>query len=262
MTTAIIGLDRELAEPIRNRIRSPDNRVLVYDTPPKGYTENAYLHLEHPSAEGLWYPIDRALYYSYFPNVLGLRKAMAFAITPTYPNVRKTILHDDKDLSLLLMEGDHQSLGRGYVPANTQMTLGHYRRVVKQGNEHCGEGKFKLESGTTFAPSVDSLLEDFVFGESYRILVIGDKAWTIHYESEDWRKNVGGTQTLVSNLKLEKLYLSEAKRLGLAVAGFDCIINDVNGCWHTLEVNCYPGIPDFAQEHFINEACKFLGENK
>lgn len=256
--TAIIGLDRDLAEPIRIRVRSPQNRVLIYDTVPKGYADGGTLFIEDPSIAGQYITPDVVIFYSYFEGILGFRKAMAFSTTPTFPCVKHTILHDDKDLSLVLRAcfSDLEPLeGRGYVPARSIVKFPE-ERVIKVGNGHCGDDKFKWPEDVCYVPNDDSLTEPFIVGESYRVLVIGDKTWALKYESADWRKNVGGTQTLVSLPSAEKYYHHQAHSLGLDVAGFDFIFKD--GKVYDLEVNCYPGIPEFAHEAFIEEASNFI----
>lgn len=256
--TAIIGLDRELADPIRLRVRSPQNRVLIYDTVPKGYADGGILYIEDPAMVDQYITPDIVLFYSYFEGILGFRKAMAFSEIHTFPCVKHTILHDDKDLSLILranFSNMEPLRGRGYVPGGSIVKFSE-ERVVKMGNSHCGDDKFKWPQGVCHIPDEDSLTEPFIVGESYRVLVIGNKTWAIFYESEDWRKNVGGKQTLVSLPDIENYYLEQAHSLSLSVAGFDFIFKD----WkvHDLEVNCYPGIPDFAREAFIEEASTFI----
>lgn len=258
--TVIIGLDRDLAEPIRDRVRSPHNRVTIYDTVPRGYSDKGVFYVEDLTMQGTWFAPDAVIYYSYFENVLAFRKALALSFTHSFPYVDATILHDDKDMSLIyrrmISENGPPAFDRGYIPANVQLTLPQ-ERVIKQGNVHCGENKFKLPEGYFFAPGTDSLVEPFIEGTSYRVLVVGHKTWAIRYDSEDWRKNVSGTQTLVSLPEIEALYKAHVHDLHLHIAGVD-FIHGVDGKVHDLELNCYPGIPEFAREAFIEEACTFV----
>jgi hypothetical protein len=262
-TIAIIGLDGELTETLRKEV-SPLCRVLIYDTVPRGYADVGRFYVEHPTMMDTWIAPDAVIYYSYFENALAFRKAIALSGVPSFPNVGATILHDDKELSLIYRSNVASAppfKRRGYVPAGVGVTFPE-SRVVKQGNGHCGENKFRIPRSSLFAPDVDSMLETFHEGKSYRVLVIGDQTWTILYESEDWRKNVGGTQTLIPRKgdvpnPFEPLYAAHAKELGLAVAGFDFIRGEDKDL-HDLEVNCYPGIPPFAEKAFLEEAVSFL----
>jgi hypothetical protein len=273
-------LDEDLADAIRKEIRSPEHKVLVYPTLPRAYTDMGVFKVEHPTMEGLWIEPEATLYYSYFPNASGIRKALAFGRQPTWPSVRRTIIHDDKDLSLLKVGGaDEDEMPRGYIPKGlvpdyTDDTA----RVFKTGNEHCGEGKTLIRppankgltsksveegglglmvTGYSHIAKEDTLVEPFIEGESYRVLLIGKQAWVIRYESRDWRKNVGGTQTLVEPTLEHNLMLTWARSMAagssLPVVGVDFVL-DASGTKHFLELNCYPGIPEEAKPAFVAEA--------
>lgn len=262
--TAIIGLDRDIAETIRARVRSLDNRVLIYDTIPDGYSESGLLFLRHPTVVDRWVIPSCVIYYSYFDNAIGLRKTLAFSKTPTWPPVDKTIIHDDKDLSLIHW-GYHNKSNRGYVPKGVNVeSFNSLKRVGKQGDNHCGDGKFLIRpTDLPFTPKENTLIEPFIEGESYRVLVLGDRIWVIHYQSRDWRKNVDSTQTVIDAQYWDRVickavakYTSDAKRLGLPVVGFDFIHTGDEGI--AIELNCYPGIPESFKGLFIKEACDFV----
>jgi glutathione synthase/RimK-type ligase-like ATP-grasp enzyme len=74
----------------------------------------------------------------------------------------------------------------------------------------------------------------------------------LHYESADWRKNVGATIT-VADVDPELLARARrtADRLGLAIAGVDYVVTESEAM--LLEVNAYPGLEDLpdASEAFI-----------
>lgn len=149
MTTVIIGLDHQLAEPIRNEVRSLSNRVHIYDIIPQAYTKDGMFLVKHPSMDSTWLNPSAVIYYSYFPRAKRIRKSLALSNTPSYPPVQQTILHDNKVLSLVLRKNMGclmpNDLPRGYIPSLVGVDF-EREVVLKQGNKHCGENK-KLFKG-------------------------------------------------------------------------------------------------------------------
>lgn len=267
----LIGLEDSAVEKIKARFKN-EKTFYVYPYMPKGYSNYGVFRVEHPYILDLFIKPDVVIFYSYFENSMGFRKAIALSEAPSFPDVKKTILHDDKDLSFMICnqfeyENDYVPIdtGVGYVPANIKVKLGNNNRVIKQGNAHCGEGKF-LASGE-FESEKDSLVESFVEGDSYRVLLILDKAWIIKYESDDWRKNVGGTQTVkefkeqdfdfgINHIVNYSRQLS--KKMGLDICGIDFVLN--NNVARFLELNTYPGIPQELEDFFVECLCKKINE--
>jgi len=272
MTCAIIGFESYIVDALKRDSRG--RNIIDYDTLPKAYSDKGVFYLEHPHMDGFMLAPERILFYSYFPDSLGFRKAMAFGTQPTWPPVRSTILHDDKDLSILVSLGRGASLDKGYLPRGTVSQTFKSSRVFKTGNDHCGEGKVlqhapQVQEGPTFKAEgycyiakEPTLVEPFIRGESYRVLVLGSESWVIRYDSEDWRKNVRGTRTVIEHpdsyqMSMVRHANEVVARCGLPLAGIDYVLDEY-GCFHFLETNCYPEIPDFAEDSFIQLASLFI----
>ena len=170
-----------------------------------------------------------------------------------FPDVRSTLPLDERAIALVIASGaDEQASRRGYVPAGTETNV-EREQVLKWGNRHCGEDKARV-AGLVKADH-DAVIEPFVEGRSERVLIVGDRAWHLGYESADWRKNVKATVSqLPVDGDLEARARRTAERLELSVAGVDYIVNDTGAT--LLEVNAYPGFDDVpeAAEAFVELA--------
>jgi hypothetical protein len=250
-----IGLEPNVVEAIKKEV----GHIVVHDTLPRMYSHIGQAFVESPSIYGKYLRPRGVLYYCYFEEPGSVRRSLALSDTPTFPGVRRTIMHDDKALSLIAAldaeaKNGYPGIARGFtdeipVPLDEGETA-----VAKWGYWHCGEDK-KLCEGEAIAPEA-AIIEPFIVGESHRVLVVGDSYWQLHYESEDWRKNVNSTITVldVPDRDLALRAHKTAKELGLVVAGIDYIIND-DGAF-LLEVNAYPGLYQVqqAEEKFIELA--------
>ncbi len=231
--------------------------VVVYETPPRMYSHEGKLFAESTNVMGKWLEIERVAWYGYFPgNDLStdVRKAIALSDAPSFPNIRRTILHDDRALSLIQAEiaDPAEPMHRGYAPRGSR-ALFKERAVFKTGNDHCGDGKFLIEGLTpdsAFAAH-SGVLEPFVQGDSIRALMVGQKLWMLKYESADWRKNVKGTvqeihPAEVIGVQSRARVIHEA--IGIPTLGIDFIGSNDTG-WKLLEVNAYPGLDDVVEAH-------------
>jgi len=245
-----VGLDSPVAEALSSRL---DARVLSYPGIPHGYSIDGKVLIESPRVVGRMLEPFAVVFYSYFnsPEADAFRRALALSDVPTFPDVRRTLPLDDKVIGLVMALGSNiPSLPRGYV--NKGLTPFNGERVFKWGNAHCGEGKVKTTAG--FLLESPAIVEPFIEGISERILVVGQEAWHLRYESEDWRKNVRSTVTVLDqpNAVLLDLALRTTEHLQLTVAGVDFITKD--GVSFLLEVNAYPSldeVPD-AQKAFVD----------
>lgn len=245
-------------------IKAEVGHVVVHNTLPRGYSFGGQAFVESPSIFGKYLRPRGVMYYCYFENSQPICRALAISETPTFPNVRKTLLHDDKTLSLVAALDAELDTGlitpqvpRGFSD-DIPVPMGKGEQAVaKWGEWHCGEGKKICKSEVT-APEA-AIIEPFIEGESHRILVVGNSAWQLHYESDDWRKNVNSTITVLDNPDKELILRAHrtASNLGLVVAGVDYIIND-DGAF-LLEVNAYPGLYQVpqAEQKFISMAIQW-----
>lgn len=236
---AVIGLDRDLAMRLKSLVDGP---VVTYDIPPRCYAVDGVTFVESPTVSERWLKPRGVVYYSYFDDAADVRRALALSSTPTFPNVRSTIVLDDRVLALIQAEGLTKfTAPRGYAAPGLTLSFGDAEYVLKSGSKHCGEGKIRVSGEHTFDIACE--IEPFIQGRSERVLLVGDLAWQLHYESVDWRKNVNAT---VSRVALDPVLVKDARRvtrgLGLDVAGVDYIVTDKGAFF--LEVNAYPGLDD------------------
>jgi hypothetical protein len=249
-----IGLDNHIVETIKNEV----GHIVNYQYLPDIFSVNgdSFVH----SQFGSHYLCPRGvLFYCYFDSPAIQRRALALSNTPTFPNVKSTILHDDKAISLIsALSADpvKNNLDRGFINKNTDIGIT-CQTVAKWGEWHCGQGKAVFNNVANVPEQ--SILEPFIEGESHRILIVGDSVWQIRYDSDDWRKNVNSKITILKHADPELAVRSEkiAQNLGLSIVGIDYIIND-HGAF-LLEVNAYPGLDQIpeAEELFIDLAIKW-----
>jgi glutathione synthase/RimK-type ligase-like ATP-grasp enzyme len=189
------------------------------------------------------------------------RRSLALSNTPTYPDVRTTLAHDERavSLALALAADSGPKLARGFIPMGETHAGG--VAVVKEGNEHCGNGvrrwNFGDEDGSGILRrvpgSLEGIIEPFVEGLSQRILAMKYSTYHLKYESEDWRKNVNSKVQVanVAGFSLSDRANEIADKLKLHPVGIDFLI--AKEATYLLEVNAYPGFDDVpeAKKDFI-----------
>lgn len=242
-----IGLDPAVVDSLRQRLEA---RVVAYPAVPRVYSADGQVRVESASVTGRWLEPAGVLFYGYFENAGAARRALALASTPTFPDVGATLPLDERAMALLLaLRAEGRLSGRGFVPRGVAVTV-ESEHVLKWGNRHCGEDKARVTGKVD--PVDDAVIEPFVAGGSMRVLIVGDKAWQLHYESNDWRKNMGATITVAD---VDPELLARARhtvdRLGLPIAGVDYVVTETDAV--LLEVNAYPGLEDLpdASEAFL-----------
>jgi hypothetical protein len=245
-----IGLEPAFVDSLRQRLEA---RVVAYPAVPRLYSVDGQVRVESASVAGRWLEPSGVLFYGYFEDAGPARRALALGSTSTFPDVGATLPLDERAMALLLaLRAEGLVSRRGFLPRGVPVTV-EGEHVLKWGNRHCGEDKARVTG--KFDPVNDAVIEPFVTGRSVRILLVGDRAWQLHYESADWRKNVGATIT-VADVDPELLARARrtADRLGLAIAGVDYVVTESDAV--LLEVNAYPGMEDLpdASEAFIGMA--------
>lgn len=277
----VIGLDDPLAERIKDSISkiSFDTNIVLYSSVPT-IQNDVSLQIESPSITNRMLDVNGVIYYSYFEGVEKERLTLALSSTPTFPSIRATQPLDNKLAALVsALNADPQGseapnrhivrwdLLYRFLSASEINVLGQHRDcVVKWGNAHCGEGKRRVAELLADLPLIGDYavngpiyIEPFIQGESIRILIVGERAWQLHYTSTDWRKNVRSKVTVV---EIDQKLLARTKQittsLGLVVAGVDYIVPD-KGAPVLLEVNAYPGLDDVpgAEDAFVDLAVQW-----
>ena len=135
------------------------------------------------------------------------------------------------------------SLKRGYAaPGTTYVAEGD--TVAKWGNWHCGENKARF-TGMWLSEN-PSIIEPFVEGQSVRVVLIGEKAWQIQLEGEDWRKSIHDSKAAFTDIDPDLLQDTRQVRdaFGLEVIANDYIIGS-DGTKYLLEVNHIPNVTRF-----------------
>jgi hypothetical protein len=245
-----IGLDDHLATRVPEVV---DARVVSYPVVPQCWALDGKVFVESARVAGRWLQPDGVVFYSYFENADLARRAIALSSTPSYPDVSKTLPHDDQIVSLLLAsQADGGSVARGFAGPGRQVTF-EGERVFKWSNRHCGDDKAK--QAAPFVSNEPTLIEPFLEGTSERILLVGDAVWNLDYESSDWRKNVGSV--VRARTTPDRDLVSRARRtaqaLGLRVVGVDYLVASSGPA--LLEINAYPGLTDApgAEDAFLAE---------
>jgi len=190
---------------------------------PRIYSLEGRVFVESPTVAGRWLEPRGVVYYGYFDDAGEARRALALGTTPTFPDVRATLPLDERAMALLLaLRVDEAGSRRGFVPRGIEVRL-EREHVLKWGNRHCGDDKARAVGPTAIQNA--AVVEPFVEGSSERILLVGDHAWHLRYESTDWRRNVGAT---VTRIEPDEEFVDRARRttrrLGLAVAGVDYVV--------------------------------------
>lgn len=247
-----IGLEPHVVEELKRAL----GHIVAHDALPRVYSRKGQAFVESPSVWGSYLRPRGVLYYCYFDNPGTARRALALSSTPTFPDVRATLPHDDKALSLIaaVKVDPAAPIARGFIPAEQDIQLAEGETcVAKWGAWHCGEGKERFR-GTARTPE-PAVLEPFVDGESHRVLIVGNRAWQLRYKSDDWRKNVSAAVNEVpADSRLVARARATAGSLGLTVAGIDYILTGDAAV--LLEVNAYPGLDQAAgaEREFIDLA--------
>ncbi len=248
-----VGLDADVVEQLRGRV---DARLVAYPAVPRLYSVDGRVLVESASVVGRWLEPRGVVFYGYFDDAGPARRALALGATPTLPDVRATLPLDERAMALMLAaRADEPGPGRGFVPRGTPLKVDR-EHVVKWGNRHCGEDKERVTGSVEMAS--DAVIEPFVEGRSVRVLIVGERAWQLHYESADWRKNVRATVTTVEeDARLVARARRTTEKLGLAIAGVDYIVNEEGAV--LLEVNAYPGFEDMpeARDAFVEMAASW-----
>jgi hypothetical protein len=239
----IIGLDETEYLEIRKRVERP---VMAQDTLPKIAVIDGEL-LVQASTRLAMTPVAKLVYHAIFENDMDFLTGLALWNGPTLPNAQAMM---DCRLKLpCLARALHYtrfgSPARGYVAPGAQISVkGEY--VAKWGNWHCGENKERF-TGEWSSPE-PCIIEPFFQGQAVRLLIIGERAWQIRLEGNDWLKSIHAPDAAFMEIDPELLEDADRVRKGF---GLELIANDYivgeNGSRHLLEVNHIPNVTRFPE---------------
>lgn len=252
-----IGLPEEWVAEIKER--AGVRYIAHSEVVPNSVAVDGYVLLGSQQTIGRWLRPNIVLWYGYFPASRFARTAIAISNTPSFPDIRKTLPWDDKTMAVIMAQDADEPVDRGLAQGPMQGPWS-ANTVLKWGDSHCGENKQLMPTGKEQlderAGNSDILSEPFIEGESHRILIVGYHMSQLVYESNDWRKNVNSTITLLSTVDpdLVERTLTIVRRYGLTVAGLDFVLGE--GRPTLLELNAYPSLDEdpVARETFIKMA--------
>ncbi len=263
-----IGLDDDVVATIGSLAGV---KIKAYQAVPKMYAHDGQVFIEDDRIMDAYFSPTLVLWYSYYEDKMRWRWPLAMSNTWSFPDVRRTILWDDKMQSVLLASladpihvKDRPS--RGFYPEGAPLDISKLPpdTVLKWGNSHCGENKILTSGDCQDTPKGPVLAEPFLGGRSYRILTVGKYVSQLEYLSDDWRKNVNGKIVKCDKVDARLRHRSDdiMKHYGLEIAGIDFVVGPDNeyGDYDSLllEVNAYPGLDQdlAAKHHFIAMAAE------
>lgn len=135
---------------------------------------------------------------------------------------------------------------RGFASANAYYDASGIERVAKWGNWHCGENKVRF--GDNWQGENASIVEHFITGQAVRVAIIGDHAWQIKLDGDDWLKSIHHSDAQF--MPIDDELLEDTRNIqagfGLEIIANDYMIAD-DGTKHLLEVNHIPNVTRFPE---------------
>jgi hypothetical protein len=239
----IVGLDEPEAEALRERIDAP---VVAHVALPGIMVKDGQLWVENPGRPKI-VPVSRMIYHGIYEDDLDFLTALALWGGPCLPNT-SGMMDCRLKFPCLVRALRHTRFGeplRGYAAPHMRFDTD-FERVAKWGNWHCGENKERFTD--VWSGDQPSIIEPFLAGQSVRVVLIGDHAWQIRLEGDDWLKSIHHSDAAFMEIDPELLEDTRNLRQGL---GLDLIANDYivtpQGTKHLLEVNHIPNVTRFPE---------------
>jgi hypothetical protein len=239
----IVGLDKPEYTEIREQLNVP---VIATEVLPKIAVIDGQLLVQPPNRMTLQ-PVSKIVFHGIFEDDMDFITGLALWGGPCLPNAAAMM---DCRLKLpclarALRYTKFGSPARGYA-ARGAMIETDQEYVAKWGNWHCGENKTRFSG--TWTSEEPSIIEPFFEGQAVRILMIGEKAWQIRLEGDDWLKSIHDANAALMDIAPELVEDTERIRQGF---GLELLANDYivgsDGTKHLLEVNHIPDINRFPE---------------
>lgn len=239
----LVGLDEPQIQDLRRRFSGP---LLAYETLPRMIVRDGELLIEDLTGFG-YLPVSKVVYHGIFEDDHDFIAGLALWNGPTLPNAA-AMLDCRLKLPCLVRALKFTRFGppaRGYASVAAEYSTD-VERVAKWGNWHCGENKARFTG--IYTPAESSIIERFLEGEALRVVVIGERAWQIKLEGEDWLKSIHHpTAAFVEpDPRLVEDTRAVAQGFGLEIAANDYIVTP-DGIPHLLEVNHIPNVTRFPE---------------
>jgi len=137
------------------------------------------------------------------------------------------------------------SLLRGYAAPKVVFHTD-TEKVAKWGNWHCGKNKERFKG--IWQSNDPCLIEDFIYGNAVRVVLIGDQHWQIQLEGETWLKSIHDSRSDFMDVDPELLEDTKniAKAFGLEIIANDYMVSQTR-TKYLLEVNHIPNVSRFPQ---------------
>lgn len=239
----IIGLDADELADIKQRYGGP---MVCHELLPQMMVRDNQLFVQSTSGARLL-PISRMVFHGIFADDHDFITGLAIWAGECLPNAAAMM---DCRLKLpclarALRFTSFADPPRGYSSPGLEY-IASGPSVAKWGNWHCGENKERFDDSMVTENA--SIVEPFILGEAIRVVVIGDSAWQIRLEGDDWLKSIH--HDTASLIDLDSALVDDtravARGFGLEIAANDYIV-DTNGVPHLLEVNHIPNVTRFPE---------------
>jgi hypothetical protein len=240
----IIGLDEPEYQAIRDRT---GQRIVYHDLPPRVKVVEGRLLVERPNSWDSFVPVSQVIFHGIFEDDYPLITALALWGGPCLPDARGMMDCRQRIPCLVraLQVTRFGTMRRGYADRGTNFEATS-ETVAKWGEWHCGENKVKFTGGRT--TDVPTVYEPFIRGAAVRLHLMGDRAWQIHMEGDDWLKSIHHSSAAFMDIDPD--LLDDARRLqahfGLQQLAVDYMIAE-DGTKHMLEVNHIPNVTVFPE---------------
>jgi hypothetical protein len=257
----IVGVERDVEPLIADRLNCP---YVYAETLPPIRVADGELFVQRTGgvARGSFLPVTHVLYHGIYEDDLEFITALALwrgHCLPAGPAMLKArprvpcLVHA---LDVTAFPGGPRGYAFGGVTITSTSP-----RVAKFGQMHCGEGKDRFTGPRVC--DVPTLVEPFVDGRAVRIMCIGDRAWQIRLEGDDWKKSIHAATSAFEPPRDD--LVGDTRRLmqhfGLEIAGVDYMIG-ADGVPVLLEVNHIPNVDRFDEirDAYVEYALRWLAD--
>ena len=240
----LVGLDEPEVTELRQRVRQP---IVYHDLVPRVQIEGGRLLVEHPDDFDRFVPVSRVVFHGIFENDLPIITALALWGGPCLPGARGMLDCRQRIPNLVrtLQVTRFGGLPRGYGDAGTTYHAD-TPSVAKWGEWHCGENKERFTGD--WRCEEPTLFEPFIEGEAVRVQMVGDRAWQIRLDGDDWKKSIHHDRAGLTPADPELLEDVRAlqRHFGLEVIAVDYMVGR-DGSKYLLEVNHIPNVTVFPE---------------
>jgi Tubulin-tyrosine ligase family len=249
-TILLIGLEKTDATKLRKHL-GIDYIVLHFEMLPNVKLVAGKLYVESTSVMDKFIEVDEVIFHGIFENDVDFLTLLALWNGPCMPNAigMMDLRQRIPGLARVLQVTNFGDGKRG-MTIGSQVYTSETEVVAKWGVWHCGEDKHKFSG--TWQGSETSVVEDFIYGEAVRIMMIGNEYWQIKLTGDTWLKSIHneGADKMEINPALLEDSKKIAKHFKMEIIGVDYMISK-EGQPFLLEVNHIPNVTVFP---FVNEA--------